>query len=161
MAAVDTAARNLKLTLGVAPGSYAGAGISFESCVDASAFNAFQFSASITSGSLDGCVWQVQLQTQDQRPTTQTSPTGGTCDATATTCYRFPAAINLAVPTATPMTVTLPFADFTLNAEATMAKQVVGIQWQANSAAPLDPDGGTQLGCNVEIRIDDIKFVTQ
>ena len=41
-----------------------------------------------------------------------------------------------------------------------MAKQVVGIQWQANSAAPVDPDGGAQLGCNVEIRIDDIKFIT-
>ncbi len=59
------------------------------------------------------------------------------------------------------MTVTVPFANFTQNAEATMAKQVVGIQWQANSAAPLDPDGGSQLGCTVEIRIDDIKFVTQ
>ncbi len=161
MAAVDTTARNLKLTLGVAPGSYAGAGISFESCVDASAFNAFQFSASITSGSLDGCVWQVQLQTQEERPTTQTSPSGGTCDATAMTCYSFPAAINLAAPTATPTTVTVPFADFTLNTSATMAKQVVGIQWQANSAPPVDPDGGAQLGCNVEIRIDDIKFVTQ
>ena len=58
------------------------------------------------------------------------------------------------------MTVTVPFANFTQNAEATMAKQVVGIQWQANSAPPVDPDGGAQLGCNVEIRIDDIKFVT-
>jgi len=161
-AAVDTAARNLKLTLGVAPGSYAGAGISFESCVDASTFNAFQFSASITSGSLDGCVWQVQLQTQEQRPTTQTSPSGGTCDSNAMTCYRFPAAINLPVPTATPMTITLPFASFTQNPSvADMTKQLVGIQWQANSAAPLDPDAGVQLGCNVEIRIDDIKFVTQ
>lgn len=161
MASVDTTARNLKLSLSVAPGSYAGAGLSFESCVDASSYNALQFSASIMSGSLDGCVWQVQLQTQDQRPTTQTSPTGGTCDTTAGTCYRFPAAINLAAPTATPTTVIVPFANFTLNTEATMAKQVVGIQWQANSAAPLDPDGGSQLPCTVEIRIDDIKFVTQ
>jgi hypothetical protein len=159
-ATVDTTARNLKITLGVAPGSYAGAGISFESCVDASTFNAIQFSAAITSGSLDGCVWQVQLQTQDQRPTTQTSPSGGTCDSTMTTCYRFPAATNLAVPGATPMTVTVPFANFTQNAEATMAKQVVGIQFQANSAPPVDPDGGSQLGCTVEIRIDDIKFIT-
>ena len=42
---------------------------------------------------------------------------------------------------------------------APMAKQLVGIQWQANSASP--PDGGTQMGCNVELRIDDIKFITQ
>jgi hypothetical protein len=161
MASVDTAARNLKLSFAVAPGSYAGGGISFESCVDASSYNALQFTASTMSGSLDGCVWQVQLQTQDQRPTTQTSPTGGTCDQTAGSCYRFPAAINLAAPGATPMTVTVPFANFTQNAEATMAKQVVGIQFQANSAPPVDPDGGSQLPCTVEIRIDDIKFVTQ
>jgi hypothetical protein len=162
MASVDTAARNLKLSFSVAPGSYAGGGISFESCVDASSYNALQFTASIMSGSLDGCVWQVQLQTQDQRPTTQTSPTGGTCDnSTSGNCYRFPAAINLAAPGATPMTVTVPFANFTQNAEATMTKQVVGIQWQANSAPPVDPDGGSQLSCTVEIRIDDIKFVTQ
>jgi hypothetical protein len=160
-ASVDTTAHNLKINLSVAPSSYAGAGISFESCVDASAYNALQFSAAITSGSLDGCVWQVQLQTQDQRPTTQTSPTGGTCDSTATTCYRFPAATMLANPGATPMTMTIPFANFTQNAETTMAKQVVGIQFQANSAPPVDPDGGAQLSCTVEIRIDDIKFVTQ
>ncbi len=159
MATVDTAARNLKITLGVAPGSYAGAGISFESCVDASSFNALQFSAAITSGSLNGCVWQVQVQTQDQRPTTQTNPSGGTCDSTMMTCNQFPAATGLAVPGATAMTVTVPFANFTQNAEATMAKQVVGIQWQANSAPPVDPNGGAQIGCNVEIRIDDIKFI--
>lgn len=162
MASVDTAARNLKLSFSVAPGSYAGGGISFDSCVNASSYNALQFTASTMSGSLDGCVWQVQLQTQDQRPTTQTSPTGGTCDnSTAGNCYRFPAAINLAAPGATPMTVTVPFASFAQNAETTMAKQVVGIQWQANSAPPVDRDGGSQLPCTVEIRIDDIKFVTQ
>ncbi len=162
MASVDTAARNLKLTLGVAPGSYAGAGISFASCVDASTYNALQFSASITSGSLDGCVWQVQLQTQEQRPTTQTNPTGGKCDTTAGSCYAFPAATNLAVPTATAMTITVPFTDFSHNPSvAPMASQLVGIQWQANSAPPLDPDGGMQIGCTVEIRIDDVKFVTQ
>jgi len=160
MASVDTTARNLKLNLVVAPGSYAGAGISFESCVDASSFNTFQFTASITAGSLDGCVWQVQLQTQEQRPVTQTSPPGGTCNPDAGSCYAFPAAPNLTIPTATPMTITLPFTAFTTNPSmAPMAKQLVGIQWQANSAAP--PDGGTQAGCNVEIRIDDIKFITQ
>ena len=59
-ASVDTAMRNLKVTLGVAPGGYAGGGISFESCVDASSFNAIQFSAALTAGSFNGCVWQVR-----------------------------------------------------------------------------------------------------
>jgi len=159
-ASVDTTARNLKLTLGVAPGSYAGAGISFESCVDASTYNALQFTASLSAGSFDGCIWQVQLQTQEERPSTATSPSGGKCDSTMMTCYVFPAATNLAIPTATPMTITVPFASFLQNpSTAPMAAQLVGIQWQANSSAP--PDGGTQVGCNVEIRIDDIKFVTQ
>jgi hypothetical protein len=42
-----------------------------------------------------------------------------------------------------------------------MTAQLVGIQWQVNSGAPADPDGGMQAGCTVELRIDDIKFVTQ
>ena len=158
-AAVDTVARNLKLTLGVAPGAFAGGGISFESCVDATSFNALQFSASITAGSLDGCVWQVQLQTQEQRPTTQMSPTGGTCPAGGS-CYSFPAAINLATPTASATTIIVPFADFTQHPSVIpMATQLVGIQWQVNSGAA--PDGGSQAACNVELRIDDIKFITQ
>jgi hypothetical protein len=160
MASVDTTARNLKLTLGVAPGSYAGAGISFESCVDASSFNAIQFSATLSAGSFDGCIWQMQLQTQEERPSTATSPSGGKCDSTMMTCYVFPAATNLAIPTATPMTVIVPFASFTQNPSvAPMASQLVGLQWQVNSGAA--PDGGTQTGCNVEIRIDDITFITQ
>ena len=160
-ASVDTAMRNLKVTLGVAPGGYAGGGISFESCVDASSFNAIQFSAALTAGSFNGCVWQVELQTQEERPSSATNPSGGNCDSTMMTCYVFPAATGLAIPTATPTTITVPFANFTQSpSEMPMAAQLVGIQWQANSAPPVDPNGGSQLGCNVEIRIDDIKFIT-
>ena len=161
--AVDlTGTRFLKLNLTVDAGSYAGGGVSFDSCVNATGFTALQFSASIaTAGSMTGCEWQVQLQTQDQRPTTQGSPTGGTCDPDAgASCYRFPAATALAIPDVTPMTITAPFASFNNPSSSTipMATQIVGIQWQVNSGAP--PDGGTQAGCTVELHLDDIKFVT-
>ena len=90
-AAVDTTAQNLKLNLTVGATGYAGGGLTFDSCVNASSFTSVQFTAAITAGSLTGCTWQVQLQTQDQRDSTATNPSGGTCDATTTTCYRYPA----------------------------------------------------------------------
>jgi hypothetical protein len=157
-ATVDTtvAARNFKLNLMVSAGQYAGAGLSFDSCVNASAapaFNAVQFTAAITSGSLTNCAWQVQVQTQDQRPSTSTSPGGGTC---ASNCNRFPAYVIAAAPPPTPMTFIAPFSGFTNPSGSTipMAQQVVGLQWQVNSS------GGTGT-CTVELRIDDIKFITQ
>jgi hypothetical protein len=164
VSAVDvTTTRFLKLNLTVDPTLYAGGGISFDSCVNATAFNALQFSVKLaTSGSMAGCEWQVQLQTQDQRPTTQGSPTGGTCDPDAgASCYRFPAAMQLPIPDVTPMTITAPFVNFNNPSGSTipLATQIVGIQWQVNSGAP--PDGGAQPGCTVELHIDDVKFVTQ
>jgi hypothetical protein len=151
---VDTTARNLRLSLTVSAGQYAGGGVSFDSCVDASSFNAISFSASVTSGSLNGCVWQVQLQTQDQRPSNATDPTGGTCNPDgANGCYRYPAA-TLAMPVAASYVV--PFTSFNNPASSTIATamQVVGVQWQANSAS------GTGT-CTVELHIDDVRFVTQ
>jgi len=153
MADVDTTARNLVLNLRVAAGGYAGGRINFDSCVDARSFNAIQFSASTSMGSLTGCVWQVQLQTQDQRPTTMT-PTGGTCNAAMETCERYPAA-SLTAATTTATTYNVRFTAFnnpSMSAVAT-ASQIVGVQWQANSS-----NNGT---CTVELRIDNIKFVTQ
>jgi hypothetical protein len=150
--AVDTAApMNLKFNLTVSAGQYAGGGISFDSCVDATAFTSVQFTAAITMGSLTGCTWQVQVQTQDQRPSTATNPGGGTC---ATNCNRFPAYAIAAAPPATPMTFTAPFSGFTNPAGSTIATrtQIVGLQWQLNSS------GGTGT-CTVELRIDDIKFI--
>src|SRR5205823_162755 len=48
-AAVDTMAQNLKLNFMVGAGQYAGGGVYFDSCVDASGFNSIQFTASVTS----------------------------------------------------------------------------------------------------------------
>jgi len=156
MAAVDTTARNLRLEFTVVAGGYAGGRINFDSCVDASSFNAIQFTASVSDGSLTGCTWQVQLQTQNQRPTTLTNPMGGTCNAAMTTCERYPAA-TLAAPTATATTFTTRFTAFNNPAASTVATptQIVGVQWQVNSG---NSGSGT---CSVELRVDNVRFVTQ
>jgi hypothetical protein len=152
-AAVDATAQNLKLNLMVAAGGYAGGRINFDSCVDARAFNSVQFTASVTAGSLTGCSWQVQLQTQDQRPSTLTNPTGGTCNSTTTTCERYPVA-TLAAATATATTFTVRFSSFNNPSTSAIAtpSQIVGLQWQ------VDSGGGA---CTVELRIDSVRFVTQ
>jgi hypothetical protein len=155
-AAVDTTARNLRLDFMVSAGQYAGGRVNFDSCVDASSFNAVQFTASVTEGSLTGCVWLVQIQTQNQRPTTLTNPMGGTCNATMTTCERYPAA-TLTAPTATAAPVTVPFTAFDNPSASTIAMptQISGLQWQVNSG---NSGSGT---CTVELRIDNVRFVTQ
>jgi hypothetical protein len=155
-AAVDTTAQNLKLnlTVGAAMG-YAGGGVIFDSCVNNTAFTELMFSASLTAGSMTGCNWQVQLQTQDQRPSGDTSPSGGTCtpDAGGSSCYRYPAVANLTAPTATATTYTELFSAFSNPSSSTIPTrtQLVGVQWQVNSAS------GTGT-CTAEIRIDNIKF---
>jgi hypothetical protein len=155
-AAVDATAHNLKLNFTVAAGQYAGGGMTFDSCVNALTFNAVSFTAVVSAGSLSGCVWQVQIETQDQRASTATNPSGGTC---ASNCYQYPAyTIAAAPPTApaAPMTITAPFPSFSNPAGSTIPTrtQIVGLQWQANSSN----GSGT---CTVELRIDDIKFITQ
>ncbi len=154
-AAVDTTAQNLKLNLTVGAMGYAGGGMTFDSCVNASGFTSVQFTATITAGSLTGCAWQVQLQTQDQRPSSATSPSGGTCNPDAgASCYQFPAVTGLAVPTATATTYSEPFTAFSNPTSSAIPtrSQVIGIQWQVNSAA-----SGTGT-CTVELRVDNIKF---
>ena len=155
-AVIDTMAQNLRLNFMVAAGQYAGGRINFDSCVDARGFNSIQFTASVTSGSLTGCVWQVQLQTQDERPSTATNPTGGTCNATTATCERYPAAA-LTAPTATAAAQTIRFTAFDNPATSAIAtaSQITGLQWQVNSG---NNGSGT---CTVEIHIDNVRFVTQ
>jgi hypothetical protein len=154
-AAVDTTAQNLKLNFTVTAGQYAGGYIGFNSCVDASSFNTVQFTASVTAGSLTNCTWQVQLQTQDERPSTETNPSGGTCNATTATCSRYPVS-TLAAATATATTFNARFTSFNNPANSAIATptQIVGVQWQVNSS------NGTGT-CTVELRIDNVKFVTQ
>jgi hypothetical protein len=153
-----TGARGLTLDMTVGAQGYAGGGLNFDSCVDASAFNALEFTLTTVSGSLTGCAWQVQLETQDQRPNNVTDPTGGTCNPNGSGgCYRFPAVSGLANPGTTGMTYTQLFTAFSNPASSTipLRSQIVGIQWQVNSA---NSGSGT---CAVVLRVDDIKFVTR
>jgi hypothetical protein len=152
--AVDTTAQNLKLNLTVGATGYAGGGLTFDACVNASSFTSVQFTAAVTAGSLTNCTWQVQLQTQDQRDSTATNPSGGTCNAATTTCYRYPAVTALTAPTATATTYRETFTLFTNPASSTISTptQVTGVQWQVNSGAS---GAGT---CTVELRIDNVIF---
>jgi hypothetical protein len=151
---VDATAQNLKLDLTVAANGYAGGGLTFNSCVMATLFTSVQFSAALASGGLNGCWWQVQLQTQDQKSSADTNPSGGTCNPNGSGgCYRYPAVANLATPAATGTTYTEAFTAFNNPAGSSIptAKQVTGIQWQVNSTNAT----GT---CTVELRVDAIRF---
>jgi hypothetical protein len=123
--------------------------------VTASTFTSVQFTAAVTAGSLTGCAWQVQLQTQDQRPTSDTNPSGGTCNPDAgASCYRYPTVASLAIPTAAPSAYTEAFTLFNNPSSSPVPTQtqITGIQWQVNSAS-----SGTGT-CTVELRIDNIGF---
>jgi hypothetical protein len=157
---VDVAAENFALMLTAAPSDYAGGGFAFEHCVNVSSFNAVRFSIALAAGDLTGCDLMLHLKTFEQQASSQ-SPPGG-CDLTVSSCYTFPSAPLVLALTSTPQVVTIPFTDFVPAATGLPApQQVVGLQWQIQSAAPADPDGGAQIGCTVELRVDDIDFVTQ
>ena len=134
---VDAPAGNFRLTLTAGPGGYAGGGISFDHCVSASSFNALRFSAWIASGDITGCNFKSQLQTFEQRPTTQSPP--GSCDPDAGSCYNFPTApVTLGT---SPTTFTIKFTDFTTSATHAnpIPGELVGLQWQLESGAAPRP----------------------
>jgi hypothetical protein len=158
--AVDATAGNFVLNLTAAASDYAGGGFSFEHCVNVSSYNAVRFSIALTGGDLTGCDLLLHLKTFEQQANTQTPPGG--CDLNLLSCYTFPSAPLTTPLTATPQVVTIPFTAFAPAALGLPApQQVVGLQWQIQSAAPSDPDGGAQIGCTIELRVDDIDFVTQ
>src|SRR6185295_1279666 len=113
------------------------------------------FSIAMGTGDITGCSYQVQLQTFEQQSNTVT-PAGG-C---TTGCYQFPSStMGLPILSTTPQVATVPLSSFTSSATHAnpIPSQIVGIQWQINSSAPVT-DGGTQLGCTVELVIDDVAF---
>jgi len=144
----------LHLTGSVAANDYGGGGISFCSCAKVPDFTQIQFTI---SGSSLGCDLELQIQTFDQRPTSQTPPGG--CDSSTTSCYGFPVVKQVVdVSTAaitTPMTVTKALADFS-NWSTANANQVVGLQWQF-TGTKIDPDAGA--GCPIDVTITNIKFL--
>ena len=139
--AVDSVAGNLHHTATLIAGGYAGAGLSFGVCATAAAHNAVQFSI---TGSLGGCVLEFQAQTYSDKSTTL----GGGC--VAASCI-FPVRSNLAI---SPSAITVPFEGLTGGAPKPFnAAEIVGLQWQVTNP--------TQTPCTVDIRVDNIKFLTQ
>jgi hypothetical protein len=112
--------------------SWAGGGIVFESCVNTTSFASVRFTATLSAGSLAVCTWQVQLQTQDQRASTDLDPTGGTC---AANCYAYPAVV-LAPPGAGETAYDESFELFSTPSGSNIETEIVGVQWQVTSASP-------------------------
>ena len=148
---IDAADGSVKLNVMVSAGSYAGGGLAFESCLNATEFTGVRFTVAVSGGSLTGCTYQLQLQTFEQRPKSQNP--AGACDDKTSSCYNFPSATGLPAPStdpANPTLVTLPFSAFTGNSVMPPPTELVGLQWQVNSS------GGA---CMVELRIDDVDFI--
>ena len=106
-----------------------------------------------------GCDLEMQIQTFDQRPTSQTPPGG--CDSNAGSCYAFPAVkqiVDVSSPITTAKTITTAFTAFD-SAWATdgNATQVVGIQWQFTGTNIAAVDGGA-TSCPIDVTITNVKF---
>ncbi|HMF39272.1 MAG TPA: hypothetical protein VKQ32_01195 [Polyangia bacterium] len=147
---VNTDDSSMHLLLSVTGGQYGGGGLQFDAgCLDVSAFTGVQFTAAVVSGSLTPCPLQLQLATFDQRPITP-APGGGCDSSTGVSCYGYPAATNIAVPSTDPLNptlITLPFSSFSKVTGA--LTQVVGLQWQVNATSQ----------CTVELALGHIGFI--
>jgi hypothetical protein len=141
-------ATNFHITGTLPSGAYAGAGLSFYTCADVSTFGSISFTV---AGSAPGCDLELQVQTFNRVPTTNTPPGG--C---VTGCYGFPSKGKVATPSATSTVVTTALSSLS-NWTAADANQVVGIQFQFT--VPQVADGGTATSCAVDVTIDDVKFV--
>jgi len=151
-ATVDVAptAQNLNFVATVPAGGFAGFGLLFDQCATVAAYDTVQF---VLTGTTGGCDLELQLQTFDQRPNDQ-SPPGGCDRKGGATCFNYPMVTGLpAPPTATDViTVSVPFSSLSVWND-TLAKEIVAVQWQLT--AP-----GT-AACDANLRVDDIRFVTQ
>ena len=126
-ASVDLMARKMVLMGNVEAGDYGGGGLSFEQCVNTTAYSGVQFTLGGTTG---GCDVVLQVQTFDAKPTTA-NPAGG-CTVG---CYSFP---QFKLP-ATTGSVTVPFASLTGGKPTGVGAaqmQMIGLQWQLQSPPP-------------------------
>ena len=139
----------------VASGGYGGIGLSYCACSTVASFTQVQFTV---SGSWPGCDLQMQIKTFDETPTSQ-NPMGG---CSASSCYNYPAALQVAAQSSTPMTITTPLSSFS-NWTAANAAQVVGLQWQwtYSGSTNIPADGGVDAGagCPIDASITNVKFL--
>jgi hypothetical protein len=117
-----------------------GFGLFFDSCVDASAYDAVQFTI---NGSLGDC--SIRFAVSSSENVSPADDPRGTC--TEATCF----------PPSTPITTTgtmvIRFADFTFPGSPNVVdpKSFIGIQWQMDT-----PSGSA---CTARFTVDDISFV--
>jgi hypothetical protein len=153
---VDTAEKNLHFVGTINAGDYGGGGLSFYACASVASYTSVSFSL---SGSLAGtaaeCDLELQVQTFDQRPTTQTPPGG--CDSSAGSCYGYPVKTKIGSPSSTATTIKLTLADFSKWSTAN-AKQVVGLQWQVTVPTSATTSDAALPSCTADFRVDDVKF---
>ncbi len=149
----STGAMVVTVATGPAPSAsanYAGFGIPFNACVDATAYTGVKFNIGGTLSA--GCTIQFSaLFTEDAAPGTG-SPAGRD-GCVAASCYP-PAKIFTLPPTAADVTVN--FADVTGGAPVTTVDKarVTGVQWQLNV-----PVGDAGAGCAGTVTIDNVVFV--
>jgi hypothetical protein len=132
---------------------YAGFGMSFDQCVNTTRWNGVQF---LLSGSAAGCHMLFELKTFEE----QGASNGGGC--TATNCYQFPR-VPVQIGSA-PVTVTFSQLENTGTPAMAedFAKEIIGFQWQLQSASPADADGGAQSACTgISVSVDDVSWVHQ
>jgi len=153
---VDATAKNLHLVGAINAGDYAGGGLSFYACATAASYTKVSFSLTGSfGGTASACDLELQIQTFDQRPTTQTPPGG--CDASAGSCYGYPVKTKIGTPSSTTTTITLTLADFSKWSTAN-ANQIVGLQWQITVPTASTTDDAALPSCAADFTIDDIKF---
>jgi hypothetical protein len=148
-ATVDTTNQDLVLYGSVAAGDYAGGGMSFDECVNTSTYTGVQFTL---GGTVAGCDFYFDVQTYEEKPA---GP--GQVGGCTSSCYVFPG-VRL---TSTTGAVTLHFSDLKggLPAPAAIASEIVGLQWQFQSPAPVG-DGGP-VGCTgINLTITNVSFVS-
>jgi hypothetical protein len=147
---VDTTNHDLLLSGSVVAGDYAGGGLSFDSCVNSPAYTGVEFTL---GGNTAGCDLLFQVQTFDEKPGSKTQVGGCTSG-----CYSFPGTKLQSSSGA----VTVKFADLSggqLTTQASIANEIVGLQWQFQSPAPIG-DGG-QPGCTgINLTITSVSFVS-
>jgi hypothetical protein len=149
---IDNNAENLVLYGSVvAPGGYAGGGLSFDQCINTSVYTGVQFTL---GGTTSGCTLKLQVQTFDEKPVDQ----GGGC---AASCYVLPSVTLTSI--ASPSTpTTVHFSDLTGGLPATAAgieKEIIGLQWQFESPPPVG-DGGQPNCTGISLTIDSVSFVS-
>ncbi len=143
----EVTAEGLHMTGSVAANDYGGGGISFNVCATVASFTKVEFTV---SGSSPGCDMELQIKTYDQMPTDE----GGGCSASS--CYAFPVAAQVAVPSSEPTVVSKTLATDFSPWDSTAAGQVVGLQWQF-TGTNLDGDAGTT--CPIDVTVTKIKFM--